>query len=79
MLSKPTLSGTNLGVNGATYTYNTTNKTATITLPQNTTANTYKAWALIDPTTGEIYVGENGEIPPNATPNTVVFKFANNK
>lgn len=79
MLSKPTLAGTNLGTSAATYTSNATLKTATISLPQNTSANTYKAWALVDPTTGQIYIGENGDIAPNATPQSVVFKFINNK
>ena len=36
---------------------------------------TYKAWALVDPTDGGLYIGENVDIEPNSKPNNIYFNF----
>lgn len=36
---------------------------------------TYKAWALVDPTDGGLYIGENVDIKPNSKPNNIYFNF----
>lgn len=36
---------------------------------------TYKAWALVDPTDGGLYIGENVDIAPNSKPNNIYFNF----
>lgn len=51
-----------------------------LNIPANDSGKTVKSWAIVNPTTGEIYVGENyhNGLPNGATPNPVYFNFLNN-
>lgn len=44
---------------------------------QNTTGQSYSAWALVDPTTNRLYVGKNETIAPNAY-GYITFTFTSN-
>lgn len=41
----------------------------------NPTQETYQSWALIDPTTNQLYIGENVELAPSETAPRVYFNF----
>lgn len=51
------------------------NGTFYIVTSTNFSDNTYKAWALVDPTDGGLYIGENVDIEPNSKPNNIYFNF----
>lgn len=64
-------------VNGATI---TDGRAFRLVLPANDSGQTAKAWAIINPSTGELYLGQNypDGIAPGATPASLYFNFLNN-
>ena len=64
-------------VNGATI---AVDRAFRLVLPANDSGQTAKAWAIINPSTGELYLGQNypDGIAPGATPAPLYFNFLNN-
>lgn len=72
------------GLTGLDYTVSTTgfgSNYITLNLTANNTGATAYSWAIVDPLTGELYLGENypNGIAAGQTPNPIYFNFLDNK